>query len=677
MFFSLVPSCTLSVSNPNMRENHWSFLRTFRVCTVNIIRHDNLSDLTDNLLNYSLQNNFVHLQNIFHFPGESNISINISLGNKSMLNLRLFLSKYRPVCNIEILLTVLVDNADQTIDNLEFNFQYTKIRDEICDKSNPLDFILIPFTAKVLNLRYIYSIQYIFTRAAVILINVNSEEIYFPNVAEGSVIEINYASTRNKLYELFFVGIPLYKIPKKSMNRYQFRPSNFKLSSNCPVESKRLRTSIEKLRFPSWSHCVNDLIFERLNCTSRICYNSLNYMFKSKLSTDINKFSLISSHGGGVLGVQYSLFYNAENARNIYALISPFSLTSWIIIIIISYMVALLLFIFQINFKPFFWMFTILLEQNCTKSSKITNADVFIVFVWLFGAFLLRNAYTSNLYTLLSVELEPLDLPTSFQEILNSWNVKLLVSFYASSVIKKHKNEIAYNSYGNNFAGLTIKEQWKFRFNPATGKLSNIRSNSDGVQYLCKAKRNGYVDVPSCVKLDLFGYVITKSSGDYYSDYANDFGKLLLLTSNFGLKLSISKEIGSYQSRLVDVFESDSIFKTKFEKYMAALEQSGIDLLQKKYLGEADIKYYVNHLRNEYGLKHTSKQSISVEKLAYYSTLWFQNGCFTVYSKEKCDINTNSGDELEIPVKFIDLLVVWMLCTGLYITTVINYRCEA
>ncbi len=98
-----------------------------------------------------------------------NILIDISPGNTSMLHLRLFLSKYRSVCNIKVLLPVLVEDAGVTIDNLGFRFQYGKIRSERYDKRNPLDFIFIPFRVKALNLKTIHSIETLFTQAAIIL----------------------------------------------------------------------------------------------------------------------------------------------------------------------------------------------------------------------------------------------------------------------------------------------------------------------------------------------------------------------------------------------------------------------------------------------------------------------------------------------------------------------------
>ncbi len=130
-----------------------------------------------------------------------------------------------------------------------------------------------------------------------------------------------------------------------------------------------------------------------------MCFKALFWMYFIEVNTNINNLSLLSAYGGEVFGIQYSFFSNAANARRIYALISSFYLTTWIILIMSSHVVALLLLTSQVNFNPFFCLFTIMLEQNCTTSSKITNSDVFLVFVWLFGAYLLRNAYKSNLYT--------------------------------------------------------------------------------------------------------------------------------------------------------------------------------------------------------------------------------------------------------------------------------------
>ncbi len=391
VFLFQIPTLTLSVLNKNIPGYHWSFLNTFSVCTINFICHFNFSEITHNILRDAWESNFVRLQNSqkFNFTRDldtdsaSNISIDISPGNTSMLNLRLFLSKFRPVCNIEILFTVLADATTITIDNLEFKFQYERVKIVKYDKRNQLDFIFIPFTVKVLNLRTIYSIQNIFTRAAVILIDVNCEDILFSNFAKANIIEIVDVYSRYRIYELFSVEISLHKIDIKSikspyifkclLDRYQFKGSQFKLSNYCPIETKRLRSSNNQINYISWSQCVRELIKEKLNCTSVICAKTLSAMYRIELSTSINNFSLLSPFGSEDFGIQYSLFYNNANGRNIFALISPFSLSSWIVIIISSYVVALLLFLSKINNYPFFWLFTILLEQNCANSSKVTN----------------------------------------------------------------------------------------------------------------------------------------------------------------------------------------------------------------------------------------------------------------------------------------------------------------
>ncbi len=124
-----------------------------------------------------------------------------------------------------------------------------------------------------------------------------------------------------------------------------------------------------------------------------------------------------------------------------YAILSPFSLGSWIVAVFSFFVAGLIMLLSLANFNPFFWIATILLEQNDFASGKINKANIAIVLAWLYAAHILRNVYTSNLYTYITLE-NPVYFPNSFEEIVNESNITLLASNWAQSVMYRFKDKM-------------------------------------------------------------------------------------------------------------------------------------------------------------------------------------------------------------------------------------------
>jgi len=74
------------------------------------------------------------------------------------------------------------------------------------------------------------------------------------------------------------------------------------------------------------------------------------------------------------------------------------------------------------------WQYATLLEQSEERNLRVNwGWGKFLVVTWIFSTILLRNFYTSSLYSLLAAERVPTDFPSSMVEIIDSADYQLLM----------------------------------------------------------------------------------------------------------------------------------------------------------------------------------------------------------------------------------------------------------
>ncbi len=172
----------------------WPFLTIFKSCTFNVINNGDRSKLPiynfDELSNehcISLQISRP-VQNIFKSKKDADISylIDFSQQNISPWLHRLVHLKFLHNCNIELLLTALWQNSIPFIDSFEFLLKHSNSSHmNIFNVLEP-DFIFIG-VAVTNSENFLLKINSL-TRASLLLLDVNTAEVYFACIANAEVI---------------------------------------------------------------------------------------------------------------------------------------------------------------------------------------------------------------------------------------------------------------------------------------------------------------------------------------------------------------------------------------------------------------------------------------------------------------------------------------------------------
>ncbi len=179
----------------------------------------------------------------------------------------------------------------------------------------------------------------------------------------------------------------------------------------------------------------------KLNCTTRLCLSIFSNQFERKQLSWVRTYHFEFPNESEFYGLKYTLFYATEKYQNIHALFSPFKLIDWVYIIFNCCLIALVLWLVQFKINPFFWMISVILEQDDDKRNAVTRANAFVIFAWLICSISLRNAYTSNLYTYMTLEVEPSNLPRSFETLIESTTSTKLATQDTIGLIEIYKNK--------------------------------------------------------------------------------------------------------------------------------------------------------------------------------------------------------------------------------------------
>ncbi len=266
---------------------------------------------------------------------------------------------------------------------------------------------------------------------------------------------------------------------------------------------------------------------------------------------------------------------------------SPFTLKGWITCVISFYIAAYVLWFTNFNFDSFFWLFTVLLEQNDDGRSKAHKSCLFLILAWLYAALVLRQAYTSNMYDYMTFEKPPSGLPESFKEILLSESTVVLSSVNAIISVDEFERGIDLHDTVNRsnakyLTRLIFKKFWYMQSFIYPGPFSNLRTNINGNVEICNLEDPvaGNIIENTCVKMDTFAYMAVSGPTSLYKEMFPFYtGKLLLTLNNIGLNMFENNGDSILQNADFIVAISENFLKLKYEKYLASFLQAWLDLL--------------------------------------------------------------------------------------------------
>lgn len=457
----------------------------------------------------------------------------------------------------------------------------------------------------------------------------------------------------------------------KTSNRFSNRVGYSVVEFRCPLEGHMNTKDNPYFGFRGWTLCAMELFKLKLNCTVGFCHDTLYAIEKMDVSR-ILPFHFLMPHGNEFFGIKYSLFYNPSVNRNMFALLSPFKLLGWVVVLLTCYFVGLILKISTFGKNPFYWLLIVVLEQGDILKSQLNKINVIIVVCWIYGALMLRQAYTSNLFTYMTLEMGPSDLPQTFEETIGSDHVVNFGTYFIFNLLEEFKKAVYDQNLilqGRlyNLANNTITKLWNMDVD--SGALKNIRQNYHGDPEICnlkklKTQRYYEVDINSCQKQKTYAFLSTTGPAEWYAMTSRLTSKLLLKLNNTRLLIFESRSISLFQTSDLIVFKSNNFLKAKFGDFLASLSQSGIESLELKYVQRNFVKEFVK-----------DKLAYTVDtKISNLVSHWLDNRCNDFYNSENCDLNLNKYSE--VPVTYSDLTAIWLLLVFILMASIISFTHE-
>lgn len=335
---------------------------------------------------------------------------------------------------------------------------------------------------------------------------------------------------------------------------------------NCAYSRKSLQYTV----FASWfspTRCTKLIVSDLLNCTSSYCKYLVFDVFGFGVFT-MNKrlldkpFEFPLQHFSALCsqfhGIRYSVFINKWSEKdnlvdyNVLHLLSPFSNFGWVVLIFTLLLLGCTLKVTGMQNSACYWFFGTVLEQEDDKSKWKNLHNWYLIILWLYTCHLIRCVYTSSLYTYMTKESDPSEVPKSFNDLIYNKSMQLLVestSTYKNTIasVRDKKFELKRVSmYSSNLSNIFTLSVSKFRdhekylnngeFIAGTNDLKMFQNshNFSSVFYTNVSVTVKKILLSRTMKLDRFAWIyetkeLSSLGHEIYTNYTSLNFKLLLM----------------------------------------------------------------------------------------------------------------------------------------------------
>ncbi|CAL8129006.1 unnamed protein product [Orchesella dallaii] len=241
---------------------------------------------------------------------------------------------------------------------------------------------------------------------------------------ENSISEVDsiwkfYHSNKNNIKR----GLKISKSKRKSfMNVYYY-------NDDCIMEY------LGKFFHKDEKYCLESIIFQHLNFTPGTTDSEDERFWIYHKTINLKPFTRIhwkssSSVGARYYGIHYSTIVKIEEGHtlktNVFVLLSPFTFSDWLAIIICVSLLGITLKLTGFKEQVYFWIIVSILEQGETRKKYISIKNMHLIISWLFASIIIRNLYSSDLYSFLTKKPEATNLPKSFIELIRNHTTLIL-----------------------------------------------------------------------------------------------------------------------------------------------------------------------------------------------------------------------------------------------------------
>lgn len=460
-------------------------------------------------------------------------------------------------------------------------------------------------------------------------------------------------------------------------------------SVKCPFAQNLLRSNIKEEsngKQVNVADCIKNILQQYL-CQS--CFEIFKNVYQKQGVSGILSHNHIVPYDVHVNEIRFTRFIEKPSSKmanvSILTLLQPLSLTGWITVLVVICFLGAMLKATGFQTNPYYWLFVTLIEQGDDRTLDQKRSNWFLILSWLVVlALLLRNIYTSSLYTFMTKDPGP---PKRVAEKTN-------LDIFADKSIRFFTHSLAYNeihlwhkiwtsqdsSKNNGFTEQEniahVIENLASSQNPAMD--INILLNETNGKLRCDYPSfykvgkdfNSKVSQKTCLSKEKFTFVSTTVIYEAYGHKLAINKMLIHLLNKYYLFETI--EPGVFSTFLFWSSHLKSFAQLRIQKLFSALSESGLLQIQKKYYGIWKLKDELKSSIKEY---NSSKRKIAKKGLRK----WVGNDCFRLYKEvyNLDDINedwSGIGDPERVGVE--DLKVAWIIYAAAICFTSVTFFIE-
>ncbi|CAL8098317.1 unnamed protein product [Orchesella dallaii] len=168
--------------------------------------------------------------------------------------------------------------------------------------------------------------------------------------------------------------------------------------------------------------CITNIIYHRHNSSDPEIKALLNFLllYGTISHAKVQRPYYVYRFGYHFTSHRFAYFLEHEkgNEINILSVFKPVPLMWWLLLLSVAVCLAILFKYFKV-YNPPLVLFKIALEQS-TKLNSMRFVGCVLVGLWLFACILIRNVYTSTIYSILTAKSLP-DIPETLEDALENY----------------------------------------------------------------------------------------------------------------------------------------------------------------------------------------------------------------------------------------------------------------
>ncbi|CAL8139848.1 unnamed protein product [Orchesella dallaii] len=341
---------------------------------------------------------------------------------------------------------------------------------------------------------------------------------------------------------------------------------------------KWVRDKFSNYFFDKKGECLVQSLAIKLNYSLELALNNmtpwknLHIVMKGVRNKDRIISGCIYPFGMESHGFKYIMFIDMSENRgyiNLGAFFRPFSTIIWISLVVVmglmSFNLSCVLYCqSKITFHPLFWITSVLLDQGDTGLTSWRKLW-YLIILWLFGALLLRNMYTADMFSFIVSEPE-YSFPSSLGELVQRPDFNLITNELNDLIYYFETTEYQYRNHSIYRKLMQRLEYFKYTVN-----LQDILKNMSQIYPIQLAKNVGTLQTKRFDVLKKFAFI---SSVPWYTDRRGEpLDFLIGLLGKRNIKQSFQppflSQYSFWQGR-------KDFFSETFQSNLAALVESGM-----------------------------------------------------------------------------------------------------